>query len=78
MKKFFDKIAESDAYFVCNYVKKGIKGYLGISVLMELGVAYYLNKKIYLLYPFDKSQSYGLEVSVFNPIIINNDFSKIK
>lgn len=41
MRSFFNQIAESDAFLVCNLPKNGISGYLGTSVLMELGLAYY-------------------------------------
>jgi hypothetical protein len=78
MRKFFNKISENDAFLVCNYDKNNIKGYLGISVLMELGVAYHLNKKIYLLNDFDRSQGYGLEVAIISPEILNGDLSKIE
>jgi len=74
----FNQIVNSDVMLVCNYNKNGIKGYLGTSVLMELAIAYHLKKKIFLLFDFDKSQNYGLEVSVINPIIINEDLGRIK
>jgi len=77
MRSFFNKIAESDAFLVCNYLNKKIEGYIGTSVLMELGLAYYLNKKIYLLYEIDQSQKYALEVAIINPIILNGDLSKV-
>lgn len=77
MRSFFNKIDESDAFLVMNYTKKGIPGYLGASVLMELGLAYHLKKKIYLLNDVDKSQSYALEVAIIQPKILNGDISKI-
>lgn len=46
----FNQIAENDAVLVLNHPKNGIDGYLGTSVLMELAIAYYLKKKIFLLY----------------------------
>ncbi len=78
MMSFFNKLAKSDAFLVCNYDKKGIKGYLGTSVLMEMGLAYYLNKKIFLLYDIDRTQGYALEVDIIKPTVINEDYSKIK
>jgi hypothetical protein len=73
----FNKIVESDIILVCNYPKNNIQGYLGTSVLMELAIAYHLKKKVFLLYDYDKFQNYGLEVTIINPTIINNDLSKI-
>ena len=78
MRLFYNKINESDAFLVCNYPKKWIDWYLGTSVLMELAIAYFTNKKVFLLFNIDKTQSYALEVNVFNPIILNWDLSKIK
>jgi len=77
IRSFFDKIAESDAYLVCNYEKNGIKGYLGTSVLMEIGVAYHLNKKIYLFNEIDRNHKYGEEIEIINPTILNGELSKI-
>jgi len=78
LKECFDKIKISDAILVLNYNKNNIKGYLGTSVLMEIAIAYYLNKKIYLLNEIDETQNYSLEVELVKPIILNNDLSKIK
>ena len=77
LKTFYKKIADSDALFVCNLNKNNIDGYLGTSMLMEIALAYYLNKKIYLLNDFDKNQGYALEVSIINPVVLNGDFKKI-
>ena len=78
MRSGFKQVAGADAVLVCNYNKNNIQGYLGTSTLMELALAYYFNKKIYLLYDYDKSQNYCLEMAIINPIILNNDLSKIK
>lgn len=78
IRSFFNKIAESDAYLVCNHEKNGIKGYLGASVLMEIGLAYFLKKKIFLIFEIDQQQKYALEIAVMNPIILNGDLSKIE
>jgi len=78
MMSFFKKIAESDAFLVMNYEKKGVKGYIGTSVIMELGLAYYLGKKVYLLNDIDKEQNCALEVAIINPTVIDGDLGKIK
>lgn len=77
MRSFFKKIEVSDALLICNYPKSGIEGYLGASVLMELGLAHYLNKKIFLLFDVDKAQGYALEVAIINPQVLQGDVSKI-
>lgn len=77
MRTFFNKIDSSDAFLVCNYSKKGINGYLGVSALMELGLAYHLGKKIYLLFEIDEAQEYALEIANIHPVILSGDISKI-
>lgn len=79
MKNHFDKIVGSDAILVLNYDKKGVKGYVGGSTLMEMAVAHYLNKKIFLINPTPdlKDLRYSMEIQLTKPIIINGDLSKI-
>src|SRR2546425_644914 len=48
MRKCFDLVAESDAVLVLNLDRKGVSGYIGTSTLMEIGLAYYLQKKLFL------------------------------
>lgn len=80
MKKCFNKVAKSNAVLVINNKRKSINGYIGTSALMELGIAYHLNKKIFLLnqIPSWKEQRWAHEVLIMQPIILNGDFSKIK
>ena len=48
IKENFDNIASSDAILVINNEKNGILGYIGPNVLMEIGLAFHLNKKIFV------------------------------
>ncbi len=79
LKKCFDLIAKSDAVLVLNYLKNGIEGYIGTSSLMEIGIAYFLGKKIFLLNPLPKSSDYRWvhEIEIIKPVIINGQFDKI-
>ena len=77
MRQCLKKVAESDAVLFLNYEKNSIKGYLGTSMLMEIGLAYYLDKKIYLLHTIDQSQNYALELAVIKPVILDGDISKV-
>ena len=78
MRKFFDEIATIDWMLFLNYDRKWISWYIGTSVLMEIGIAFFLKKKIYLISPIDTTQSYALEVMETNPIIIDGDLNKIQ
>ncbi|OGZ23707.1 MAG: hypothetical protein A3A08_01225 [Candidatus Nealsonbacteria bacterium RIFCSPLOWO2_01_FULL_41_9] len=72
----FDKVVWSDAILVTNYDKNNIKGYIGGNTLMEMGLAFFLKKKIFLLNPIPEL-SYKEEVLGVRPIIINGDLNKI-
>lgn len=80
MKKCFDLIAKSDGILVLNHAKNGIKGYVGTSSLMEIGIAYYLDKKIFLFNPLPDSKNYRWvhEVAIMQPVILNGELEKIK
>ena len=53
-----------------------MSGYVGTSSLMEMGLAYYLGKKIYLLneLPSPETARWAHEVLSFQPTILNGDF----
>jgi len=80
-KDFFrnnlDRMKGCDAILIINEEKNGIAGYIGTSVIMEIGIAFYLNKKIYLWNPMSSDAAYKPEVDAFEAIIINQDFSQI-
>ena len=73
----FNKIAWSDAILVANYDKKDIKGYVGGNTLMEMGLAFFLKKKIYLLNQIPELP-YKEEILGVKPIILSGDLTQIK
>lgn len=79
MKKCFRSIEQSDCILVLNYAKNGISGYIGASCLMEIGLAYYLGKKIFLLHdiPNPEERRWAHEIRIMKPGILNGDFDKI-
>ncbi|MEK7652120.1 MAG: hypothetical protein AAB351_02895 [Patescibacteria group bacterium] len=77
IRDHFDKVTKGDAILVANYDKNGIKWYVGPNSLVEMGVAFYLNKKIYLLNPVP-DVAYKEEILGMRPIVIENDLSRIK
>jgi nucleoside 2-deoxyribosyltransferase len=79
IRKCFELVAESDAVLVLNLPRKGINGYIGTSTLMEIGLAYYLRKKIYLMHPvphFDEVR-WAHEITIMQPTVIHGDLKKI-
>jgi len=75
----FDLIAKADAILVLNFPKNGINGYIGTSTLMELGIAHYLNKKIFILneIPHFNEVRWAHEVTIMQPVILKGDLTKI-
>jgi len=73
----FDKIDWGDAVLILNYDKNNIKGYIGGNTLMEIGIAFFLKKKIYLLNPIPDI-SYKEEILGTKPIVLNGELEKIK
>lgn len=73
----FRKIAWSQAILVANYEKNDIKNYIGGNTLMEMGLALYLKKKIFLLNPIPEV-SYKEELIALQPTIIYGDLTNIR
>lgn len=79
LRKHFRQIEKSDAILVLNYDKKGVRGYIGTSSLMEVGLAYFLKKKIFLLnaVPHHSEHRWVHEIRIIQPIILDGNLGKI-
>jgi hypothetical protein len=77
MKLHFKKIEWGDAILVLNYDKNDIPNYIGPSAFLEMGTAFYLEKKIFLLNGIPE-MNYKEEILGMNPMLIDNDLQKIK
>lgn len=77
IKENFDNIANSDAILVINNEKHGVLGYIGPNVLMEIGLAFHLNKKIFVWNQYQDDASYKDELLALNVQVINQDLSQI-
>ena len=80
IKTCFNLIAKSDAVVFLNLPKNGVDGYIGTSSLMEMGLAYYLDKKIFLMHPHPDPDvhRWAHEVASFAPTILNEDLAVFK
>ncbi|MDD5750579.1 MAG: hypothetical protein PHU56_02940 [Candidatus Pacebacteria bacterium] len=76
IKWYYNSIVQSDAILVLNYDKGDIKNYIGGNTLMEMAFAHVHDKRIFLLNPAPEI-GYRDEIIAMDPIILNNDLSKI-
>lgn len=76
IREHFKKIEAADAILILNYEKKGIPGYIGGNTFLEMGYAFGLDKKVYLLYPVP-DMDYMTEMHAIQPTVINGDLSLI-
>ncbi len=73
----FKKVEWSDAVLVLNHDKKGIKGYVGGNTLMEIGLAFFLDKKLFMLNKIPEI-FYKEELLGMKPTVINGKLEMIK
>jgi hypothetical protein len=78
IKDHFDKIDWADAVLIINPDKRGITGYIGGNTLIEIGVAFYLKKQIYILNPISSDLSYKQEILGMKSTILNGNLNLIK
>jgi diphthamide synthase subunit DPH2 len=78
MRKHFKEIEDGDIILLINDDKQGKPNYVGPNGLIELGLAFYLKKPIYVLNPVPKTALYYEEIMGMNSTILKGDLSKIK
>jgi hypothetical protein len=74
----FKAIEESDCILVANYEKKWIVWYIGINTMLEMWLASYLKKPIYMLDAIPTEVDRMDEIYGMMPRVINFDLKKIK
>lgn len=77
IKAHFEKIDKADAILVTNYPKKGVDGYIGGNTFLEMGYAFAVGKKVFVLFDLPKDSPYKEELLGLQPIILNGDISNI-
>ena len=73
----FREIAEGDAVLVVNEPKNEVAGYIGGAVLMEMAIALYLGKPIFLLHPPAEQSPYLEEILAMQPMVLDGDLTKL-
>lgn len=78
IRKHWEKIQKSDAILVLNYTKNKVKNYVGGNSFLEMGFAYVLGKRIYLLNPVPEQKFIKEEILAMESTVLNGNLSKIK
>jgi diphthamide synthase subunit DPH2 len=73
----FGKIEDCDAILVTNGEKKGIQGYIGANTFLEMGIAMYLKKKIFLVNPISPEVRGYEEILGMLPVVLNGKIEDI-
>ena len=69
IREHFRKIEQAEAVLVVNPPKNGIEGYIGGNTFLEMGIGFYLGKKLYVLYALPR-MGYELELASMRPAVI--------
>ena len=70
-------IANSDAILVLNYEKRGIKNYIGGNTFLEMGFAFVLGKKLYMLHGSPEIDLIQEEILAMQPVVLDGDISNL-
>lgn len=71
MRAHFDEIEKGDAILVLNYEKHGTPNYIGGNVLMEMSLAFYLHKPIYILNEIPEDSAFEEEIKGMEPVVLH-------
>lgn len=65
-------VENGDCLLILNYSHRGYKNYIGGNSFLEMVIAFYLGKYIYLLNDIPENMPYTEEVKALKPIIIGS------
>jgi hypothetical protein len=71
-KENFQNVEHCDILLIINYSHRGIKNYIGGNSFMEMVIAFYLKKPIYLLNDIPEGMTYTEEVKSLYPTVIRS------
>lgn len=77
-KEHFNKVAKGDAILIVNDDKPGQPNYIGPNTMMEWGLAYYLDKPVFLLNSVSKDHNAYEEMVGMTTAVLDDDLNKIK
>ena len=75
MRAHFDEVAHGDVTLVLNYEKHGVPNYIGGNVLMEMALAFYLKKPVYLLNEIPEESAFLEEIIGLGSVPLHGDLA---
>lgn len=78
IREFWQPMQDADALVVANYDKHGIPNYIGGNAFLEMGFAYVLGQKIFLMNPIPDMRYYGTEIIAMKPVVLDGDLRRIQ
>jgi hypothetical protein len=78
IRQHYKHIIQSDAILIVNAEKNGIKNYIGGNVLMEMGMAYVNEKKIFFLNSMPAGLSDMDEIIAMDPVCLEGNLENLK
>lgn len=73
MREHFNEIENGDVVLVVNDEKHGQSNYIGGNVLIEMAIAFYLNKPIYVMNDLPKDSKYLEEIKAMQPTVLKGN-----
>lgn len=71
MRAHFEEVEKGDAILVLNYEKHGANNYIGGNVLMEMSLAFWLNKPIFIVNEIPEESAFLEEIIGMGPIALH-------
>ena len=72
------KIDDRDCVLISNYKKKGVSDYIGGNTFLEIGYAYGLGKKIFILNNLPQTSVFKEEILGMQPIVLKGNLEAIR
>lgn len=77
IKNHFSEITKSDAILVLNLKKNEVEGYIGANVLMEIALAFHLDKPVFIYNAISSEAPFNEEIYAMMPVWINRNLKAI-
>jgi hypothetical protein len=77
MRDHFAEVEKADAILVLNYEKHGVPNYIGGNVLMEMSLAFWLGKPIFIQNEIPEDSAFEEEIVGMQPIVLHGEASTL-